>query len=96
MHEYLFLVFLFLLSINYLLEIQIKNVPENISYNRINKFVKYTLIIVGILGSLIYFGEKKYEYGNDFNFTIFIFGKTICKLNKLKNINYLNSFRYIF
>jgi hypothetical protein len=102
MDKNFFLLFLFILSSKYLLEKQIDNLPEDIpqkikdNYNKINKLLQYILIIIGITGFFIYLGEKKYEYKKDFDFTTFIFGKTICKGTKLKNTSYLNSLRYLF
>jgi|LakMenE01Jun11ns_1017448.scaffolds.fasta_scaffold9230093_1 hypothetical protein len=102
MDKNFFLLFLFILAAKYLLEKQIedlsKEIPEEVlnNYNKMNKMLQYTLIIIGIIGFLIYLGEKKYEYGADFDFTTFIFGKTICKGTKLKNTSYLNSLRYLF
>jgi hypothetical protein len=102
MDKNFFLLFLFTLASKYILDIKIKNLPEDTpqtikdNYNKIDKVLDYVLIVVGIVGFLIYFGEKRYEYGKNFDFITFIFGKTICKSNKLKNVSYLNSLRYIF
>jgi hypothetical protein len=102
MDKNFFLLFLFILSAKYLLEKQTDNLPKDTpeetlnNYNKMNKMLQYTLIIIGIIGFLIYLGEKKYEYGTDFDFSTFIFGKTVCKGTKLKNISYLNSLRYLF
>ena len=102
MDKNFFLLFLFILASKYLLEKQIENLPKDTpeetlnNYNKMNKMLQYTLIIIGIIGFLIYLGEKKYEYGTDFDFSTFIFGKTVCKGTKLKNTSYLNIIRYIF
>jgi hypothetical protein len=102
MDKNFFLLFLFILASKYLLEKQIENLPKDTpeetlnNYNKMNKMLQYTLIIIGIIGFLIYLGEKKYEYKKDFDFTTFIFGKTVCKGTKLKNTSYLNSLRYLF
>lgn len=102
MDKNFFLLFLLILGSKYLLENQIDNLPKDTpeetinKYKKINKILLYVLIIIGIVGFLIYFGEKKYEYGANFDFITFIFGKTICSGNKLKNTSYLNSLRHIF
>jgi hypothetical protein len=102
MEKNFFLFFLLILAAKYLLENKIKDLAEDTppkikdNYNKINKLLQYSLIIIGITGFVIYLGEKKYEYGKQFDFITFIFGKTICKGNKLKQMSYLNSIKHIF
>ncbi len=102
MDKNFFLLFLFILAAKYLLEKEIDNLPKDTpektlnKYSQLNKLLQYSLIIIGIAGFVIYLGEKKYEYGKDFDFNTFIFGKTVCKGTKLKNTSYLNSLRHLF
>jgi hypothetical protein len=37
-----------------------------------------------VIGVILYYGEKRLEYGNNFNITSFIFGKLSCKKNTPK------------
>ena len=48
-------------------------------YDKINKGLTYALISIGIVGFILYYGEKRYEYGKRFNFLTFLLGKPVCR-----------------
>jgi hypothetical protein len=48
-------------------------------YDKINKGLNYALISIGIIGFILYYGEKRYEYGKRFNFLTFLLGKPVCR-----------------
>jgi len=50
---------------------------ENIKVAK--KILTYLSLTVTIIGFIIYLGEKKLEYGNDFSFFTFILGNQKCK-----------------
>lgn len=83
------LVFITLLALVYILYI----VKDSIQDEDAKKFIgvsQLTLvcgsIIVLILGSIYYLGEKKIEYGKDFSYTTFFIGKPVCR-HKSPEIN---------
>lgn len=47
--------------------------------NQLNNILLILFFIVIISGFIIYMGEKKIEYRNDFSYTTFLFGKPSCR-----------------
>ena len=47
--------------------------------NMIDRIVYILFFIIVITGFIIYMGEKKIEYKNNFKYSTFIFGKPSCK-----------------
>ena len=77
-----------------------KKEETNLKYvEQYNKYIFKTIIIIMFIGVLIYIGEQKRSYKNNFNYFDFIFGKKDCNKGE-ENINipseYLNSLKYIF
>lgn len=64
-------------------------------YNRINKALNYLLISIGIIGFILYYGEKRYEYGKRFNFLTFLLGKPVCREFVIPT-NYKRNLMYAF
>lgn len=64
-------------------------------YNRINKALNYGLISIGIIGFILYYGEKRYEYGKRFNFLTFLLGKPVCREFVIPT-NYKRNLMYAF
>jgi hypothetical protein len=73
---------------------QILEIEQNI--NKLDKYKQYTkniIILLLVIGFTAYLGEKKLEYGKDFNYTTFLLGNPSCKsyspsiqiFNALKN-----------
>jgi hypothetical protein len=61
----------------------------------VNNIIFILTFILIIIGFFIYYGQKKYEYKKNFNFFIFLFGKSNCSYKKSK-INMINSLIYAF
>ncbi len=76
---------------------QNKNQMTN-SIDNVN-MIQYSLGIINgvllVLGFLIYMGEKKIEYGKNFHYGMFLFGKPSCR-GKTKKTNILNSLKHSF
>lgn len=76
---------------------------DPIEITKLNTYINYLIyfnnclfifiIFIIIIGFLIYLGEKKYEYGNKFNFLTFIFGKLYCSQFE-KKISIINALKY--
>ena len=64
-------------------------------YDKINKALSYALISIGIIGFILYYGEKRYEYGKRFNFLTFLLGKPVCR-EFIIPTNYQRSLKYAF
>lgn len=92
------------------IEIKLLNEKENKSENeklflkiydkRQNKFgleniLHYAIVLLLLLGTLTYMGEKKIEYKKTFNYLIFFFGKPMCK-GKSPNINIKTALKNAF
>jgi hypothetical protein len=50
---------------------------ENIQLTK--KILTYLSLIITVMGFIVYLGEKKLEYGNDFSIVTFILGNPKCK-----------------
>ena len=76
---------------------QNKNQMTN-SIDNVN-IIQYSLGIINavllVLGFLIYMGEKKIEYGKNFHYGMFLFGKPSCR-GKTKKTNIFNSLKHSF
>ena len=73
-------------------EENLKNIQDMIKLiNRIIDILIIVFLISVIIGFIIYMGEKKIEYKNEFNYLTFIFGKPSCK-GVSPNTNYKNAF----
>ena len=84
------------------LEMSIINTNEKLHLEYIEKYNDYILkLIIGliIIGLLIYIGEQKRSYNEDFNYYTFLIGEVNCSLGK-ENINhpneYFNSLKHTF
>lgn len=79
--------------INELSHTRDKNLQEK--YNKINKALNYALVSIGIMGFILYYGEKRYEYGKRFNFLTFLLGKPVCR-EFIIPTNYKRNLTYAF
>ena len=78
--------------------------PEDISiYEERNKYIEITqntsMILIGILtalGFFIYMGEKKIEYGKQFNYHTFFLGKPACRDSSPKGVSFINALSVAF
>ena len=61
----------------------------------IQKSIYIISIILTIIGSIIYLGEKKVEYKNKFSYVKFILGKSQCNFDTLEPLSKHNYFYYI-
>jgi len=84
------------------LEVSTINTTEKLHLEYIEKYNDYILkLIIGliIIGILIYIGEQKRSYNEDFNYYTFLIGEVNCSLGK-ENINhpneYFNSLKHTF
>ena len=64
-------------------------------YDKINKALNYALISIGVIGFILYYGEKRYEYGKRFNFLTFLMGKPVCR-EFIIPTNYRRNLTYAF
>jgi len=78
------------------------NTTEKLHLEYIEKYNDYILkLIIGliIIGILIYIGEQKRSYNEDFNYYTFLIGEVNCSFGK-ENINhpneYFNSLKHTF
>jgi hypothetical protein len=53
------------------------------------------VILLLIIGVLVYYGQKKYEFKNNFSIMTFLFGKSDCSFTN-SNISAYKSFKYAF
>jgi len=100
----LWLLFIGLLLGVYVLSVINDHIEE---YNQLStetiKYYQYILsiaaFIVLLIGFVAYYGEKKKEYGADFNFGTFLLGKVECKgftPESAKNVNIFQKISYAF
>jgi hypothetical protein len=61
--------------------------------NNIKKYLLYGIIIVLLIGFLVYLGEKRIEYGDNFSFYRFIVGNPVCR-NKAVDENFFKDLKY--
>ena len=76
-----------------------KNNTDSIKYikilNLIIKILFVITIILIVIGVIIYYGQKRYEFKNKFNFIKFIFGIENCSFTNNK-LSIINSIKYAF
>lgn len=106
-HYKFFISIIFVLGIKYLLllyknQIQDENKNNEIELNnKLQNIVLIQDILFGVviflllIGFLVYYGEKKHEYKNKFNFITFLFGKPNCAYTPQK-ISIYESLKYVF
>lgn len=76
------------------LKLNIINTNEKLHLEYIEKYNEYTLkLVIGliIIGLLIYIGEQKRSYNENFNYYSFFVGEVNCNMGK-ENINYPNEY----
>lgn len=98
MDKNFFLMFFVLLCIKFIIVNEIENTQDNVlkeKYDKINKGLDYALIFTGIVGFMLYYGEKRYEYGKRFNFSTFLLGKPVCR-EFIIPTNYSRNLKYAF
>lgn len=96
MDKNFFLMFFVLLCIKFIIVNEIANTQDTVlkeKYDILNKGLNYALICTGIVGFILYYGEKRYEYGKRFKFSTFLLGKPVCRefiipSNYRRNLNY--------
>ena len=64
-------------------------------YNNITYILYILIIVLIIIGVLIYMGEKKIEYKNNFKYFTFFMGKPSC-IGKSPDTNFINSLKIHF
>ena len=107
---YTFYLILILLGVAYIINIMKDREKENIkgdekkdklmnekinNYDNIMYMLYILIIITTIIGVILYMGEKKIEYKNNFNYITFFLGKPSCK-GKSPNVNLSNAFKHAF
>ncbi len=98
MDKNFFLLFFVTLCIKFIILNELshtKDAADKDKYNKINKTLNYVLISIGIIGFILYYGEKKYEYGKRFNFITFLLGKPVCREFVIPT-NYRRNLTYAF
>jgi hypothetical protein len=103
MNIYFFLLLILLLLILYIL-VQYKKQKtldktitpkDNKIIKLVNEILFISIIIITILCVLVYYGEKKYEYREKFNWSHFLFGKIVCN-EKSESVSFKNYIYAIF
>lgn len=61
----------------------------------INNSILIVIAILIIIGFVLYLGRKKYEYGSDFSYITFMFGKNVCS-KTAPTISFNNALYHIF
>ena len=89
-------------EINYIIENNIDKEKKlsslqqnNSNITLIQKYLNIFIIIIAIIGFLSYLGSKKAEYGSNFSYLTFVFGKTTCADDGNK-LSYFNGLKNIF
>jgi hypothetical protein len=98
MDKNFFLLFFLTLCIKFIILNELshtKDAADKDKYNKINKTLNYVLISIGVIGFILYYGEKKYEYGKRFNFLTFLLGKPVCREFVIPT-NYRRNLTYAF
>lgn len=98
MDKNFFLIFFVMLCIKFITVNEISNTHDAIlkeKYDILNKGLNYALICTGIVGFILYYGEKRYEYGKRFNFSTFLLGKPVCR-EFIIPTNYSRNLKYAF
>lgn len=98
MDKNFFLLFFITLCIKFIIINEISHTHDaNLKnkYSQINNALSYVLISVGIVGFILYYGEKRYEYGKRFNFLTFLLGKPVCREFVIPT-NYRRNLTYVF
>lgn len=105
---YVFLILLFISVASYsLVVIKAQYIEQNnIGKSKLDKTIKTINTIVGVLynffiiilvvGVLVYMGEQKIEYKNNFSYVTFFLGNTNCVNNKKPNIPVMEKIKNIF
>jgi hypothetical protein len=107
---YAFYFILVFLGITYIINIMKDKEKENIkgdektdklinekinNYDNIMYMLYLLIIITTIIGVILYIGEKKIEYKNNFNYLTFFLGKPKCK-GKSPSVSLSNAFKEAF
>ena len=98
MDKNFFLMFFFILCIKFIIVNEYTNTHDAVlkeKYDILNKGLNYALICIGIVGFILYYGEKRYEYGKRFNFSTFLLGKPVCREFIIPS-NYMRNLKYAF
>jgi hypothetical protein len=61
----------------------------------INNSILIVIAVLLIIGFILYLGRKKYEYGKDFSYITFMFGRNVCS-KTLPTISYNTSLHHLF
>ena len=82
MDKNFFLLFFIVLCIKFVIINEMTNTTDKKlkdKYSKIDSILGYLLICIGIIGFVLYYGEKKFEYGKRFNYLTFLLGKPVCR-----------------
>lgn len=61
----------------------------------LDNLLHHSLLIILILGTIVYMGEKKLEYNKNFSYVTFFLGKNICR-GKSDKVTFLNALKNAF
>jgi len=61
----------------------------------INNSILIIIAILIIIGFILYLGRKKYEYGNNFSYITFVFGRNVCN-NSISTVPFSKSLQHLF
>lgn len=98
MDKNFFLLFFIILCLKFIVINEMTNTADKKlkdKYNRIDTILGYILICIGITGFILYYGEKKFEYGKRFNHVTFLLGKPVCREHIIP-VKYTRNLSYIF
>lgn len=110
-NKHFFIISLFLLGLTYLINLKLavmkKKIEQNayhddinlekqyVLFNNVNNILFYLLNFSIVIGFIIYIGEKKIEYKDQFNYITFLFGNSKCK-NFSPKTSLIQSFKRAF
>ena len=98
MDKNFFILFFVVLCVKFIVINELSHTQDNKrkdKYDKINKGLTYALLLIGVIGFTLYYGEKRYEYGKRFNFLTFLLGKPVCR-EFIIQTNYRRNLTYVF
>tara|TARA_B110000261_G_C13058247_1_gene347047 strand:- start:671 stop:1249 length:579 start_codon:yes stop_codon:yes gene_type:complete len=104
-HPTVFILIMFILGVIYLLYLRKNEINKNHDTNMVreieyidtgNQFLQILTIFLIALGFLMYLGEKKAEYKNNFRYDFFLLGKPTCSSGRSTPFDAFKGLRYVF
>jgi uncharacterized membrane protein len=105
-NKHFFMIILLLLGLLYIIHLKKTIDKQNIKNskqlqqinNKLDSYISsinYIILLLLVIGFILYIGEKKIEYGNNFNYSTFLFGNPNCK-GYSPDVNFITAFQKAF